>query len=397
MSKMGERSHPDPESINNETPPGVDVEAIVQTVTTQLSHTLNKHFRQLTASLTPHNVTTKSESQHHQQVEAEASEAANLAQPHNTVESVHLESTTSNGLRRPTIKPDDIGMYDGSADNLKFFLGRMKSLIKNTALHWYKVLSSHRHAELNTGWTVWELSLCNAFQPDASKIRHLAGEQKWEWLKESIASYFYTKLSLLHAVFPTCQEADLLNEIRYGLPASLQLNVHYNSRNNPVPQQLTLPSTYSTPTHPLSSAVNTPRIETPFPHQDINTPNKFGLTTNYNPANISYIDRDGRCVWTYKLPNSRQTITLGRPCRSCSQDHFNFEHDFLSRQPKGEAHIAHDELKLACAYGYSTICPEPVWVGEDEYISSPGTSFKTSSSQSNVPPNSLIHHPNTPI
>ncbi|CCF51914.1 hypothetical protein NDA11_000617 [Ustilago hordei] len=84
------------------------------------------------------------------------------------------------------------------------------------------------------GWLIWEMSLHNAFQPDASKIQHLAGEQKWEWAKESIASYFYTKLSLLHAAFPTCQETDLLNEIQYGLPASLQLDVwtHLLARPN---------------------------------------------------------------------------------------------------------------------------------------------------------------------
>ncbi|SAM83346.1 uncharacterized protein UBRO_20294 [Ustilago bromivora] len=233
---------------------------------------------------------------------------------------------------------------------------------------------------------VWESSLHNAFQPDASKILCLAGERKRELLKESITSYFYTKLSLLRAVFPMRQETNLLNEIHYGLPASLQLDVcthllsspnmddlltelrnlegpwkatlcsgsHYNSRNDPLPQQLTPLSTYSTPSHPLSSAVDTPRSET------VNASNKFGLATNYDPANISYIDRDSRRIQTYKLPNSQQTITLGHPCRSCSQDHFDFVHNFLLRQPKGEAHIAHDKLKLTHTYGYSTICLEPV-------------------------------------
>lgn len=295
--------------------------------------------------------------------------------------------------------------------------------LRDTALRWYKVLGSHRRAELNTGWTVWESSLCNAFQPDASEIQCLAGERKWEWPKESIASYFYTKLSLLRAAFPTRQETDLLNEISYGLPASLQLDVRthllaspkmddlltelrnlegpwkatlrsgspYNSRNDPLPQQLTPPSTYSTPSHLLASAVDTPQSET------VNTSNKFGLATNYEPANISYIDRDSRRVRTYKLPNSRQTISLGRPCRSCSQDHFDFEHDFLSRQPKGEAHIAYDELELTHAYGYSTICPEPTCASEDKYIYGRATSFETSSSQSNVPPNSSINHQSTPI
>ncbi|SAM63561.1 uncharacterized protein UBRO_20421 [Ustilago bromivora] len=202
--------------------------------------------------------------------------------------------------------------------------------------HDNEVLGSHRWAELNTGWLVWELSLRNTFQPNASEIRHLAGEHKWEWSKESIASYFYTKLSLLRAAFTTCQETNLLNEICYGLPVWLQLDVHthllsnpnmdnlltelhnlegpwkatlcsgshYNSRNDPVPQQLTPPTTYSMPSQLLLGTVNAPRGKTALPRQDINTSNKFGLAANYDPANNSYINKDCCCIRTYKLPNS---------------------------------------------------------------------------------------------
>ncbi|SPC65819.1 uncharacterized protein UHOD_11640 [Ustilago sp. UG-2017b] len=275
---MGERSNPDPESINNRTPPAMDIKAIVRAATAQLSQTFDKRFQQLAALLEPHDAAAESDTQQHQQVGAEVSEAANLAcrqvfqchgfpalsaaDPHNIPEVGSLETSTPNGPCRPTIKLNDIGTYNGS----------------------------HRWAELNTGWLIWESLLCNAFQPDTSKIRHLAGERKWEWLRESIASYFYAKLSLLRAVFPTHQETDLLNEICYGLPVSLQLNVHthllsnpnmddlltklhnlegpckatlrsgsrYNSRNDPVPPPLTSSTTYSAPTQLISSAADIP-------------------------------------------------------------------------------------------------------------------------------------------
>ncbi|SAM83684.1 uncharacterized protein UBRO_20779 [Ustilago bromivora] len=269
---------------------------------------------------------------------------------------------------------------------------------------------------------IWETSLCNAFQPDASEIQCLAGECKWEWTKESITSYFYTKLSLLHAAFPTCQGTDLLNEIRYGFPVSLQLDVRthlltkpnmddlltglcnlegpwkatlhsgscYNLHNDLLPQPPTLSITFSTPNPPMSSTVNSPCDKATLPHMDSRAPTKYRLAANYSLANISYIKKDGRSVWTYQLPNSRQTITLGRLCRSCSQDHFDFEHDFLSHQPKMEAHIIQAKLDLTRAYGYSTTCLEPVCT-YNEYTISLDALVELSSSQNQTGPNPSIH------
>ncbi|KAJ1570410.1 hypothetical protein NDA14_001934 [Ustilago hordei] len=332
--------------------------------TSQLDHTFEEHFQQLAIALTPPTTTTESEAQQHQQAEAEATEAANLTrqrvfQCHGFPTEPSDEPLTMNEQRTsetsmplmtccPMIKPDDIGTYDGNTKNLEFFLGCVKSLIESqqdltwesviiktfllclreTASCWYKVLGSHQCTELNTGWTIWETSLCNVFQPDVSEIRCLAGECKWEWTKESIASYFYTKLSLLHAAFPTHQETDLLNEIQYSLPASLQLDVqthllakpnmddlltklhilkgpwkatlcsggYYNFHNDLLPQPLTLSLMFSTPTIPTSNIMTSSCDEASVPCLDSQASTKFGLATNYSLANISYVTKDGQSL-----------------------------------------------------------------------------------------------------
>ncbi|SOV01978.1 uncharacterized protein UDID_18847 [Ustilago sp. UG-2017a] len=166
MSKMGERSNLDTKFVNNGTPPAVDIEAI-----------------QLAALLAPHDATAESDIQQCQQVEAKASDAANLARqqvfqhhrlpalpaadPHNIPEAGFLETSMPNGPCRLTIKLDNIGTYDGSTDGLGIFLSHVKSLIES-------------HQDL-----VWE------------------------------------------------DETDLLNEIHYGLPASLQLDICTHLLSNP--------------------------------------------------------------------------------------------------------------------------------------------------------------------
>ncbi|SOV08665.1 uncharacterized protein UDID_17685 [Ustilago sp. UG-2017a] len=55
-------------------------------------------------------------------------------------------------------------------------------------------------------------------------------------------------------------------------------------------------------------------------------------------------------------------------------------------------HVVQAKLKLARAYRYTTICPEPFNVDHDKYISSLGTLFGLSSSKNNVTPDSTIHN-----
>ncbi|SPC62109.1 uncharacterized protein UHOD_12168 [Ustilago sp. UG-2017b] len=78
-SDLGERSNPDPKVTNTPLPPSIEIETIIQTVTAQLGQTFEECFQQLAITLAPPTTSAKSNAQHHQRVEAEASEAANLA------------------------------------------------------------------------------------------------------------------------------------------------------------------------------------------------------------------------------------------------------------------------------------------------------------------------------
>ncbi|SNX82872.1 uncharacterized protein MEPE_01578 [Melanopsichium pennsylvanicum] len=115
---------------------------------------------------------------------------------------------------------------------------------------------------------------------------------------------------------------------------------------------------------------------------NVKLPASVSLAGSYNPANISYLHKDGQNIRTYKLPSTGRPIYLSRPCRVCAQDHFDFEHEFLSRQPKAEAHIAQADLDLAQAYGYPTTCFEPICISDDKYTTSPDSSFALSNSSS---------------
>ncbi|SNX86178.1 uncharacterized protein MEPE_04887 [Melanopsichium pennsylvanicum] len=401
---------------------------------------------------------SKSESQRQQRLEAEAAKEAEIAKKRflrrhgigigiddNTIPADSDVSPTpappsaivSTSSRRPSVKPEDIGTYDGSSDLLEFFLGRVAALVESrqdpawesaiievlplclrkTASQWYQLLGSPTRRKLNTSWAKWETALRNAFQPDASEIRRLADERRWDWTKESIAAYFYAKLSLLRAAYPTRVEGDLLHKIRLGLPSSLQLDVRSHMaaipnmdnllielRNLEGPWRATLKSSSShragqrnevAPQQqaqlrfgpPFLSSSNHlgiqrqdmgPRAPTPTRSEANNRlPAPAGLSASYNPANISYIHKDGRNIRAYKLPSNGRPIYLSRSCRVCSQDHFGFEHEFLSRQPKAEAHIAQAELELAQAYGYPTTCFEPIYISDDD-SNSPDTSFARS-------------------
>ena len=78
-SNLGEGSNPDPEVTNTPLPPSVDIETIIRAVTAQLSQMFKEHFQQLAITLAPLDTSAECDDQHHQQVEAEASEATNLA------------------------------------------------------------------------------------------------------------------------------------------------------------------------------------------------------------------------------------------------------------------------------------------------------------------------------
>ncbi|KAJ1041482.1 hypothetical protein NDA11_005341 [Ustilago hordei] len=382
-SDPGERCNPDPDTGNPTLTNNLDIVTLIQIITAQLDRTFKECFQQLAITLTPPTTT--------------------------------MESKAQQCCMKYLIE----SRWDLAWESV--IIETLPLCLRETALHWYEVLGSHQCAELKTGWTIWEMSLCNVFQPDASEIQCLAGECKWEWMKESIASYFYTKLSLLCAALPTCQETDLLNKIWYGLPASLQLDVQthllvkpnmddlltelcnlkgpwkatlhsgscYNFCNDLLPQPLTPSLMFSTPTIPTSNMTTSSHDEASVPHLDSWASTKFGLATNYSLANISYIAKDGQSGHTYQLLNSKQVITLGCPCRLCFQDHFDFEHDYLSCQPKTKAHITQAGLDLAQAYGYSATDVESV-CALDDYISTSNILEAMTTSQ-NGATNTSIH------
>ena len=449
----------------------IDIDSIVRAVTgavtSQLAQTLDERFNRLAATL-PGSRADNPDIQHRRRAERDAMEAARLARletmrnygyktdspamhPVDTPPAVpafdqlHDElpfaSATPSQARRHAIKPEDIGTFDGSSDRLEFFLGRVNALVQSrrdptweaaivdilplclcdTAAQWYQLLGPHQCIRLNTAWSDWEAALQKAFQPDASEIRRIADERRWDWQKESIAAYFYAKLSLLCAAYPTRLHADLVHKICLGLPASLQLDVRSHMAPKPSMDDLLMelrnlegpwraalrsgscPTTrHETVTSSMSTSsqygppLAAPTLTAPTTSTAQNQPESRGqppstangqnsgrtsLAAGYVPANVTYIHRDGRKVRAYKLPHSGQYIYLGRPCRTCSQDHFDFKHKFVSRQPKAEAHLIQAELDLVQAYGYPMICLNPIYVGDEESpTSSPDLSFTSSSS-----------------
>ena len=331
--------------------------------------------------------------------------------------------------RRPTVKPDDIGLYEGNPETLEFFRSRVGALVQSrkdsaweqaivqtlplclrgTAAQWYQLMSIDARQSLSEGWMAWDEALCAAFRPDDGEARAVADARKWVPSSESVQQYFYSKLSLLRSAYPDRSQADLAKEICLGLPESFKLSIrsHLGIVTN-VQDMLVEMKAFEAPWRaankcPLKGMSSVPQVitsATVTPHATevtvqtsqaaqrsqsaiVNrsaTPKRlFSLADTYRPENISYVQRDGKRVRAYKMPHSGNTLYLNRNCGKCMANHFDFEHDHLKGTVKAEPDIflVQAELALASAYGYTMSIGDTIDVDDtdDSFTSSPDSSF----------------------
>ncbi|SPO28028.1 uncharacterized protein UTRI_05171 [Ustilago trichophora] len=339
---------------------------------------------------------------------------------------------------KPTVKPDDLGLFDGSPDRLEFFRSRIDALIqsrsdpgweqavietlplclRDSAAQWYQLMGSTQRANLSVGWNAWEAALMQAFRPDDGEARRLADSRKWHVKTETVQQYFYSKLSLLRSAYPFRDEKDLAQEIRLGLPDTMRVLVrsHLNASVNPTKMLVELKSLEESWRSATGNAMRSTNLssqaQTTADNDNAKSQNLFAqpksaqasraspkpqagglsMSADYRPENISFVERDGRKVRAYRLPQSGRTIYLGRSCQKCGQAHFDFEHDHMAASVKKEAHhhYAQAELELVEAYGYPMFNTEPIIVSDDDETSpTPELSFTSSGDSSTAYDNSM--------
>lgn len=293
----------------------------------------------------------------------------------------HKEATTivSQPQRRIHWKSDDIGTFDGNRANFQFWVDRVTALwdksvdpcsreplidalptcLRDDAAEWYQGLSKEERQDL-TSWERWEAAMSSYFSMPNVELRKLADSRSWEPRKEDISAYYQAKKRLLRQAYPEKDAAQIVDNIRDGLPASMRLLVRTPYSRNPDPVALlrelfTLERDYMDTigvkrgaTAASTSAAQRPTATisagrlSPDSNRGRNKrgaiigpswPRGASLEESYDPRRVS----NKRGVKIYKVPDSDHEIVMNRPCKTCNGDHFDFAHNHhMGKSPKKE-------------------------------------------------------------
>lgn len=274
--------------------------------------------------------------------------------------------------RRYNWRSEDIGLFEGDKLRLKWWMDRVRSLwekssdpmyrdplidalplcLRGTAMDWYQALSLQERSSL-TDWPAWEASLIEYFSMDRSQIRNIADQRKWSMGKEEISDYFQEKLRLLRQAYPDKGDADLVWEIKDGLPPHLRLFVCTDLMNKLTPSSLlgelrqlegsfleafklnkpgggSAPATSSSKDKSTSNK-STSSSSNPFASGSKEAQRFANLEETFDIKNFSKVGKN----FIYRIPGSDRIITLNRPCRHCGKsNHFDFMCKWLQEHDK---------------------------------------------------------------
>lgn len=266
-------------------------------------------------------------------------------------------------------------------------------------------------------WPDWEKSLRDAFGMDVATQRRYADGRTWLYVEEEISTYFYDKYASLRAAYPGHADQHHASDIWLGLPNDFQIIIRSCTANNPDPmtllREMRIYETAWRNCDPKRRALRTKQNATPSraieaapsttaPSMALTTFNKQPTTSTtagggtegrerqslkdtYNPSMIKVI----KGVRYYTLPNGG-SLKLKRPCEHCKQDHFGFEHEFLSKKtPAPMVALAtpwsfggYDVVQLGYDLTDDDDVTDPSAFTLSPSISSPESSFSADSSNS---------------
>ncbi|KAE8223476.1 hypothetical protein CF319_g3495 [Tilletia indica] len=294
--------------------------------------------------------------------------------------------------RVPHCKPEYLGTFNGDPNELEDFISLVHGIarsdldpawrmavvrtlplvLEKNARVWYTGLSDEEAAEMST-LTLWFDRMREAFPVNPYDQRREARTRAWVPEDENASTYYFYKLRLLRSAYGSdYSELNLAHDILDGLPATLRVMLRIPRRTptlqdireeiaacesmwrelNTAPAQPTRissrPSVPTSSTVPRSSAsASSSAIARSTPLAPSNTrtgPSASGGTAyvpvtpeSYDPSCV--IPASGGERRKYKRPDNGRILTLNRPCGTCRQDHFDFEHAHMS----AKAHVVEGE------------------------------------------------------
>lgn len=357
-------------------PPATDMESMIQRSIAAALAPLNKKLDTVTKDLQDmksdqsQQVTETSEkAKIIREQRAKATEAIRLALEAQDISYTDDDLNLSN--QKEKMKKEDLGEFDGSDlftfkaeidSALSIFsteaVARMMARNLTGQAHtWWISLDSVIRDGLLTDADVFYTKLNDEFSKNKGVLRNEARNRRWKVGKESVMDYYYDKLKLITNSFGTTDQNDLCHEIREGLPDDFKVLIRTtlarHAKTEALRNELNSLETdymelrkrpnpyYSSPPYqrnqqmPLSAPGPSwgPAIKREAPRS---------LRESYNPKNISYSadpKNPSKRVRTYLVPDgSGRIIYLNRPCATCGQDHFNFEHPNASMAFEDEGH-----------------------------------------------------------
>lgn len=304
---------------------------------------------------------------------------------------------------------EDIFLFNGDPALLEDFITRFESIweirsdalyreplmetfpkcLRNSAQKWYSSSSSELRLKDYRDWPKLKQHLHNAFAPDRASARRMADARKWDFKRETVGEYYWDKLAMMRSSYRADrQETDFVHDIYDGLPDSFQTSIRTCLMEKPTPNVLlkemrlfetpwrnidpknrALRRTAAPYEQPADSVATSNALVvanqvklTPAASGDskghIQTRQRQTLKESYTPNNISIVK--GKRF--YQLPGRDRAIELKSPCSQCGQQHFDFEHEHLT---KGSAKanvvdLTDDEMDQAYYAGYRVYVVEPM-------------------------------------
>ncbi|CAD6930815.1 unnamed protein product [Tilletia controversa] len=298
-------------------------------------------------------------------------------------------STTENG-RSFTIKPDELGTFDGVPEDTALFLANIEAIratendpswekallralprtLRGAARLWFASLTELERSSHLKNLTSFISALRANFKPSTNIVRRQARDRCWRPDEEDLVHYSFVKAALLKIGWPEMKDGELISDVIEGIDPSVAKLIQTPFRDSPTltalrtelrnqetywrqefQRPLVRPSSSSTSagvpaydslTRPTSGSAFIAQSDmsvTAYPQtsqpasagrRPINPRQGMSIRSDFTPANVSYRTHpeSKKRMMAYQIPLTTKTMWCTRPFHQCQGDHFGFAHDY---------------------------------------------------------------------
>lgn len=271
--------------------------------------------------------------------------------------------------RRQNFRTEDIGLFDGTREDLQFWIDRVTSLheksadpmwrdplldilplcLRDAAAEWYQGLDKSERSELAKSWEKWVELLGSYFGSTNLELRKMADSRTWNPRTEDISRYYQSKKRLLKQAYPTKTELQLIDDIRDGLPSHLRMFIRTQRTRLPTTLALLTElismepdfkealglskkegSTGSAVRQSTGKSRDSGARSDEKPRLGASWPKGLDIKATYHPKH--YFKRGKREF--YKVPDHPVEIERTRGCATCGGPHLDAGHDWHMKNDK---------------------------------------------------------------